>query len=57
MEKRGKKVAPNVSDEGALVLRRKDEAWDDRLRRVGDANYIPVDWATRDRPSWPLPVS
>ena len=36
--------------------KRKDENWDDRLRRVGDANYVAVDWSPRDKPNWPLPT-
>ncbi len=35
---------------------KKDERWDDRLRRVGDANYVAVDWSRRDPPNWPLPA-
>jgi len=34
---------------------RKDDAWDDRLRRVGDARYTEVTWSGRDDPVWPLP--
>jgi hypothetical protein len=36
--------------------KRKDENWDDRLRRVGDANYVAVDWSPLDKPNWPLPA-
>ena len=35
---------------------KKDERWDDRLRRVGDANYVAVEWSRRDPPNWPLPT-
>jgi hypothetical protein len=35
---------------------KKDDRWDDRLRRVGDANYVAVVWSTRDKPNWPLPT-
>jgi hypothetical protein len=34
----------------------KDEQWDDRLRRVGNANYVAVDWSAYDKPCWPLPM-
>jgi hypothetical protein len=34
----------------------KDEAWDGRLRLVGDARFTEVEWSGRDHPSWPLPV-
>jgi len=37
--------------------KRKDEQWDDRLRRVGDANYVAVDWSLYDKPNWPLPTA
>jgi hypothetical protein len=30
--------------------------WDERLRLVGDARCVEVEWSTRDRPSWPLPT-
>jgi hypothetical protein len=39
----------------AKIPKRKDENWDDRLRRVGDANYVAVDWSPHDKPNWPLP--
>jgi hypothetical protein len=35
--------------------RQRDESWEDRLRLVGDARFIDVEWSGRDRPSWPLP--
>jgi hypothetical protein len=34
----------------------KDEGWEDRLRLVGDARFIEVEWSKRDNPSWPLPI-
>ena len=34
---------------------RKDEGWDERLRLVGDARFVEVEWSGRDHPSWPLP--
>lgn len=35
----------------------KPRDWDERLRLVGDARFVEVEWSTRDRPSWPLPTS
>lgn len=37
------------------VLSRKDEGWDERLRQVGDARFVEVQWSGRDHPCWPLP--
>ena len=34
---------------------RRDEAWDDRLRTVGDARFVEVEWSGKDHPVWPLP--
>lgn len=34
---------------------RRDEDWDERLRLVGDARFVDVEWSGRDHPSWPLP--
>jgi hypothetical protein len=34
---------------------RRDEHWDDRLRTVGDARFIEVEWSGKDHPVWPLP--
>ena len=34
---------------------RRDEHWDDRLRTVGDARFIEVEWSGKDDPVWPLP--
>lgn len=34
---------------------RADENWDERLRLVGDARFVDVQWSGRDHPSWPLP--
>jgi hypothetical protein len=36
-------------------LKHRDEGWDERLRLVGDANFVHVEWSGRDNPSWPLP--
>lgn len=33
----------------------RDEAWEDRLRLVGDARFVEVQWSGRDNPCWPLP--
>jgi hypothetical protein len=52
-KRRGKAETESALKSAART--RKDEAWDDRLRRVGDANYVAVDWSTRDQPYWPLP--
>lgn len=37
------------------VQNRRDEAWDDRLRTVGDARFVEVEWSGKDHPVWPLP--
>jgi hypothetical protein len=34
---------------------KKDKGWDERLRLVGDARFVEVEWSGRDHPSWPLP--
>jgi len=34
---------------------RRDEHWDDRLRTVGDARFVEVEWSGKDHPAWPLP--
>jgi hypothetical protein len=34
---------------------RRDEDWDERLRLVGDARFVDVEWSGRDDPYWPLP--
>jgi hypothetical protein len=34
---------------------RRDEEWDERLRLVGDARFVDVEWSGRDHPYWPLP--
>lgn len=33
----------------------RDAGWEDRLRLVGDARFVEVEWSGRDHPSWPLP--
>jgi hypothetical protein len=40
----------------AKARRQRDEAWDERLRLVGDARFTEVEWSGRDHPCWPLPV-
>jgi hypothetical protein len=35
--------------------RQRDKSWDERLRLVGDANFVDVAWSGKDNPSWPLP--
>ncbi len=54
MSKRPGKARSSAADE--TKPQRKDENWDDRLRRVGDANYVAVDWSPHDKPNWPLPT-
>jgi hypothetical protein len=54
MSKRPSKARSSPADE--TKPQRKDENWDDRLRRVGDANYVAVDWSPHDNPNWPLPT-
>ncbi len=50
----GKKGEPKpASDKSALSQR--DEGWNERLRLVGDARFVEVQWSGRDHPSWPLP--
>ncbi len=33
----------------------RDADWDERLRLVGDARFVEVEWSGRDHPSWPVP--
>jgi hypothetical protein len=33
----------------------RDQGWDERLRLVGDARFVEVEWSGRDHPCWPLP--
>jgi hypothetical protein len=37
------------------AAKRRDGAWDERLRLTGDARFVEVEWSGRDYPSWPLP--
>jgi hypothetical protein len=45
----GVRTAGSPKDEG------RDEGWEERLRLVGDARFVDVQWSGRDEPSWPLP--
>jgi hypothetical protein len=45
--------AKSTDEKGARSCR--DEAWEDRLRTVGDARFVEVQWSGRDHPCWPLP--
>jgi hypothetical protein len=40
----------------ASELPQRPEGWDERLRLVGDARFVAVEWSGRDHPSWPLPI-
>jgi hypothetical protein len=48
------KPAPTPGD-GSKTQKQRDEGWEDRLRRVGDACFVEVEWSERDSPNWPLP--
>jgi hypothetical protein len=37
------------------ATKQRDAGWDERLRLVGDANFVDVAWSGKDDPSWPLP--
>jgi len=41
--------------EGVTAQNRRNEDWDDRLRTVGDARFVQVEWSGKDHPVWPLP--
>jgi hypothetical protein len=49
------KTALTPRDSSKTPKQQRDEGWDDRLRRVGDARFVEVEWSERDSPSWPLP--
>jgi hypothetical protein len=51
-----RKDAEPKTTERATAVSRRDENWDERLRLVGDARFVEVEWSGRDHPSWPLPV-
>jgi len=52
-KRRNNAASPPTDDTKAP--QRRDEAWDERLRLVGDARFVEVEWSGRDDPSWPLP--
>ena len=37
------------------AAKQRDKSWDERLRLVGDANFVDVAWSGKDEPCWPLP--
>ena len=51
--RRGKTEAAGADD--GSERKPRDEGWDERLRLVGDANFVRVEWSGKDNPSWPLP--
>ena len=55
MPKNKRKDAEAKRTEAGTVVRQRDEGWDERLRLVGDANFVEVQWSGKDDPSWPLP--
>jgi hypothetical protein len=50
---RSKREAKPLDAEQTRI--RKDGDWDERLRLVGDARFVDVEWSGRDHPCWPLP--
>jgi hypothetical protein len=50
-----KNVEPRHADDKD-ARNQKDGGWEDRLRLVGDARFVEVEWSKRDNPSWPLPI-
>jgi hypothetical protein len=42
-------------DNVTKATKQRDESWNERLRLVGDANFVDVAWSGKDDPSWPLP--
>jgi hypothetical protein len=52
---RRKNVEPRRADD-KNAWNQKDEGWEERLRLVGDARFVEVEWSKRDNPSWPLPI-
>jgi hypothetical protein len=52
---RRKNAEPRRADDKD-ARNQKDEGWEDRLRLVGDARFVEVEWSKRDNPSWPLPI-
>ncbi len=52
--RRRKDAEPKNAEHGTAPSQR-DEGWDERLRLVGDAKFVHVEWSGKDNPSWPLP--
>jgi hypothetical protein len=52
---RRKKAEPRRADDKD-ARNHRDEGWKDRLRLVGDARFVEVEWSKRDNLSWPLPI-
>jgi len=55
MPKNKRKDAEAKRTEAGTAVSQRDEGWDERLRLVGDANFVEVQWSGKDEPSWPLP--
>ncbi|MGH6673183.1 MAG: hypothetical protein ACRECV_14580 [Xanthobacteraceae bacterium] len=54
---RRKQTGPSGAGDGPGEVRKpRDEAWDERLRHVGDARFVEVEWSGRDHPCWPLAI-
>ncbi len=51
---RRKNIEPKRAAERKARSKR-DPGWDNRLRLVGDARFVEVEWSGRDHPTWPLP--
>ena len=52
---RRKNTEPTRADD-VKARNQRDERWEERLRCVGDARFVEVEWSGRDNPSWPLPI-
>jgi hypothetical protein len=52
--KRAKDAQSRDADDRTMTSKR-DEGWNERLRLVGDARFVEVQWSGRDHPCWPLP--
>jgi hypothetical protein len=50
-----RKNAKPVRAAAKKATSKRDKAWEERLRLVGDANFVDVAWSGKDDPSWPLP--
>lgn len=51
--RRSKTEATRADDKSARKPR--DANWDERLRTVGAARFVEVEWSGKDHPCWPLP--